>query len=248
MVTATAAQAAELADVLVRAAGETIVVLDLGTNSFLGEDYVQWRPSRIAAAQGVSCQVRVLGALASGTLGLSEEALLISRDDLSRFLDGWSPYELSLIDVQGKPSLERIDEIALAIGTAAHGQPLLPSLPGSRLRYSGHDDCYLAVESADRTVPVALLGRLLALLAASALPGATHADVQEPAAECAAALINESSHWIGVPAAASEGMVTINLTATEAPWRLGQRLPEHASQSALYDIKHGTWQFCSVPR
>lgn len=35
MVDATAAQAIELADVLMRAASDTIVVVDLGTNSFL---------------------------------------------------------------------------------------------------------------------------------------------------------------------------------------------------------------------
>ena len=66
MVDATAAQAAELADVLMRAANDTIVMVDLATNSFLDEDYVQWRPSRIAAEQGVNCQAHLLGALASG--------------------------------------------------------------------------------------------------------------------------------------------------------------------------------------
>src|SRR5258706_9588774 len=84
MATATAAQAVELADVLTRAADDTIVIVELATNSFLDKDYVQWRPSRIAAEQGVSCQARLLGALASGVVGLSEEALAIQRDDLAR--------------------------------------------------------------------------------------------------------------------------------------------------------------------
>lgn len=155
-VDATAAQAAELADVLMGAANDTIVMVGLATNSFLDEDYVQWRPSRIAAEQGVSCQVHFLGAPASGVGGLSEEALVMRREDPPRFLAGWSAYELTLVDMPGRPTPERLDEIALTIGTAPYGGPVLPGLAGSRLRYSGHDDCYLAVESTDQTVPVAL--------------------------------------------------------------------------------------------
>jgi hypothetical protein len=118
MVDAAAAQAAELADVLMHAANDTIVVVELATNSFLDDDYTQWRPSRIAADQGVSCQVHLLGALASGVAGLSEEALVIRRGDLPRFLAGWSPYELTLVDVPGRPTPGQLDEIALTIGTA----------------------------------------------------------------------------------------------------------------------------------
>ena len=168
---------------LTNAADDTIVIMDLATNSFLDKDYVQWRPSRIAAEQGVNCQVHLLGALASGVVGLSEEALAIQRDDLTRLLTGWSPYELTLADMPGKPTPARIDEIALAIGTAAHDEPVLPGLVGSRLRYSGHDDCYFVVESTDRAVPVALLSRLLALLAGSALAGASPVEVPDPASD-----------------------------------------------------------------
>jgi len=56
LVDAAAAQAGELADMLTGAAGDTLVVVDLGTSSFVDDDYVQWPPSRIAAAQGVRCQ------------------------------------------------------------------------------------------------------------------------------------------------------------------------------------------------
>jgi hypothetical protein len=104
VVDAAAAQAVELVDVLERTANDTIVVVDMATNSFLDEAYVQWRPSRIAAEQGVSCEVHPLGALASGVVGLSEEVLVMRRDDLARFLAGWSPYELTLIDVPGTDS------------------------------------------------------------------------------------------------------------------------------------------------
>jgi hypothetical protein len=245
MVRATAAQATELADVLMRAAGDTIVVLDLGTNSFMDADYVPWRPSRIAAEQGVSCHVHSLGALASGVIGLSEEALAMSRDDLPRFLAGWSPYELTLVDMPGPADPGPLDELALAIGTTALSEPVLPGLAGSRLRYSGHDDCYVAVESADRAVPVALLGRLLALLAGSALvepADAAAVEVPDPASMIAARLIEDSAHWVGVLDAVSEDAVTINLAATAAPWRLGQRLPERVDRIARYDVSQRLWQ------
>jgi hypothetical protein len=81
MVNATAAQAGELADVLMRAASDTIVVVGLAASSFLDNDNdVPWPPSRIAAGQGVSCQVHPLGALAAGVIGLSEEAIAVRAD------------------------------------------------------------------------------------------------------------------------------------------------------------------------
>ncbi len=225
MVDAAAAQAWELADVLMRAVSDTIVVVDLGTSSFLDKDDVQWPPSRIAAGQGVSCRVHPLGALASGVIGLSEEAVAMRRDDLSLFLAGWSPYELTLVDMPGSPNPRRMEEIALAIGTAAYDEPVLPALPGSRLRYSGHDDCYLRVESADRTVPAALLSRLLALLAGSALAGASPVEVPEPASVITASLIGDHPHWTGRLSAVSGDTVTVSLSAVAAPWRLGHPIP-----------------------
>jgi hypothetical protein len=242
IVHATAARAAELADVLTHTASDTIVVVDLATTSFLDDEYVQWRPSRIAAEQGINCEVHVLGVLASGVVGLSEEALVLSRDDLPRFLAGWSPYELTLVDVPGTPSSERLDEIALTLGTSAYDEPVLPSLVDSHLWFSGHDDCYVAVESTDRTVPAAVLGRLLALLAGSALINASPVDVPAPDSATMESLIEESSHWIGVLGTVSENSVTIGLTATSEPWRLGQRLPERIAHTAVYDIIHGVWR------
>jgi hypothetical protein len=63
-----------------------------------------------------------------------------------------------------------------------------PRAPGAHeavaeSRPSGHDDCYLAVESTDPAKPSSILGRLLALLAGSALLGASGASsvgVPEP--------------------------------------------------------------------
>lgn len=242
VVHATAAQARELADILTRAAEDTIVVVDLATNSFIDEDYVQWRPSRIAEEQDVSCQARLLGSLASGTASLSEEALAIRRGDLPRLLAGWSPYQLTLVDMPGKPTPERIDKIALAVGTAAHDEPVLPCLAGSRLRYSGHDDCYVTVESADRAVPAALLGRLLALLAGSALARGSRVEVPAPSGVTVTSLIEDSAHWTGGLGAVSEDLVTVNLSATATPWRPGEQLPGRIDRTVIYDVRQAVWR------
>jgi hypothetical protein len=247
MVDATAAQASELADVLIRAASDTIVVVDLRTSSFLDNDYVQWLPSRIAARLGVTCRVHPLGALASGVAGLSEEAVAMRRDDLPVFLDGWSPYELTLVDMPGSPSPGQVEEIALAIGTAAYDEPVLPALPGSLLRYSGHDDCYIHVESADRTVPAALLSRLLALLAGSALAGASPVEVPEPASVIIASLIGDHPHWAGRLSAVSGDTVTVSLSAVAAPWRPRHPLPERTDRLLTCDVRQGLWRAASVP-
>lgn len=248
VVDAAAAQAVELVDVLERAVNDTIVVVDVATNSFLDEAYVQWQPSRIAAAQGVGCEVHPLGALASGVVGLSEEVLVMRRDDLARFLAGWSPYELTLIDVPGTPTPERLDEIALAIGTATHDDPVLPALVGSCLWFSGHDDCYVAMESTDRAMPAAVLGRLLALLVGSSLVDDSSMDVPEPDGAIMEALIEESRHWIGALGTVSENSVTVELSATSQRWRLGQRLPEEIDRTAVYDVELEVWRLTAPPR
>jgi hypothetical protein len=231
VVDATAATAAELADIVVGAANETVVVADLATVSFLDDDYVEWPPSRIAAEQGVRGQAHRLGALATGVVGLSEEVLVLRRDDLPRFLAGWSPYQLTLVDVPGPPSAERLDEIALAFGTAAHHEPVLPGLVGSRVWFSGHDDCYVTLESTDPTVPVAVLSRLLTLLAGMVLEDA----VVEPDGALVADLIARSGHWVGVPGRVTEDSVTVDLAATTERWRLGTRFPDRVDHTVVLD-------------
>ncbi|MER7706701.1 hypothetical protein ABTX81_27870 [Kitasatospora sp. NPDC097605] len=99
MIGGAAAQAGELIDVLTRTANDTVVVVNLETNSFLHEDDQQWRPSLIAAEQGVHCTVHPVGALASDSIEIGEEFLLMDRDSLPRFLSGLAPYDLSLVDV-----------------------------------------------------------------------------------------------------------------------------------------------------
>lgn len=245
-ISASAAQASELIDVLLRSANDTVLVMDLATNSFLHEDFREWQPSLIAAEQGVDFTLRRLGAWASTAPGLGEEILVMHRNSLPRFLDGsWSPYELSLVDVPRVPTPAQLDEIALVVGTAALDEPVLPRITGSRFWYSGHDDCYLAAESTDPTMPASVLSRLLALQAGSALvsTGATSSVmIPEPDLATTGQLILESPHWIGVVGAASGTLATIHLSAMPQRWRLGQKPPRHVDYTATLDPVRGTWQ------
>ncbi|BCJ68375.1 hypothetical protein [Polymorphospora rubra] len=249
VVHATAAQAAELADVLAHAAKDTIVVVDVATNSFLDEEYVQWRPSRIAAAQGTTCASHQLGALATGVVGLGDEMLVMRCDELTGFLDGWSPYELALVGVPNRPNGDQLDELALAVGTARHDRPVLPTLPGCRLWYSGHDDCYVRVESSDLGPCLAVLGRLLTLLAGSALVvDAVPVEVAEPADTLVETLVAESRQWIGRLGDVSRNAVTVSLSATSEPWRLAQPLPDRVDRTAVYDVVGATWRLTAPQR
>jgi hypothetical protein len=165
------------------------------------------------------------------------------RDDLPGFLAGWSPYELTLVSLPDRPDAEQLDEIALAIATADRGRPILPTLPGCCLLYSGHDDCYVWVESTDRRVAPAILGRLLALLASSALATVTAepVEVSEPVDILVEALIGERHHWVGMLGAVSPSAVTVNLSATSKPWRLSQPLPQRVDRIAVYEVAEATW-------
>jgi hypothetical protein len=245
VVDATAAQACELADVLVNAAKDTVVVVDVATNSFLDEQYVQYKPSRIAAAQGIDCSVHDLGVLAAGVVGLSEQALVMRRDAVPGFLAGWSPYELTLVGLADWPDAQQLDEIAVAVGTARHDHPVLPTLPGCCLWYSGHDDCYVWLESTDRGVCLAVLGRLLALLVGSALVDADPVQVPDPPDTLMEALIEQSRHWIGTLAIVSPNAVCVSLSATSGPWRLAQPIPEQVDLVSVYDVVQATWRLTS---
>ena len=167
------------------------------------------RGSRRSRASASRC-VRS-AALAAGVVGLSEEALLIRREQLPRFLAGWYPYNLTLVDVPATPSAARVDEMIVVIGAATYDEPVLPALAGSRLLFSGHDDCYVALETTDRAVPAAVLGRLLALLVGSALVDTTMVEVTAPDVETVQRLIEESRHWVGELGAATPGSVTVDL-------------------------------------
>lgn len=241
VVHATAAQASELADILTGDATGAVAVMDLATSSFMDDRYMQWKPAQIAAHQGVSCSPHDLAALARGVTGLSDEALVMRRADLPAFLAGWSPYELTVVAMGDAPDSARLDELALAIGTADLSRPILPALPGGFLWYSGHDDCYVWLETTHRRVAWAVFGRLLALLAGSALVTAGPVEVAEPDDGFAAATIGDHEHWVGVLASVSSGVVTVRLSAVPERWMLPHPVPQHVDRVAVYDIAEASW-------
>ncbi|MGW6983453.1 hypothetical protein ACWGE1_29115 [Streptomyces sp. NPDC054932] len=248
-VSAGAAQAGQLADLLVAAANDAVAVVSVDTNSFLAFEDDEWRslrPSLIAAELGVPCRVHPLGSWASGTYALAEELLVMDRDQLPRFLAGrWSPYELTLVDVPADVSPEELDELALVLGTTGTDEQVLAGLQGSRVWFSGHDDCYVLLETRDPALPVALLGRLLALQAGSALAeltGGSPSRVPEPGPWLPARLMATAPHWIGALGAVTGERVTIGLAALPAPWRLSVPFPQRADLTATLDVRHGTWR------
>ncbi|MFB6618761.1 hypothetical protein ACFCV9_31830 [Streptomyces sp. NPDC056367] len=247
VVAAGAAQAGELADLLAAAASGPVAVVSLETNSYLDADWHPLRPSLIAAELGVPCTVRPLGPWASGTHGLAEEILVMERSRLPRLLDGtWSPYELTLIDLPTDVSPEQLDAFALVLGTAGVDEPLLGRLGDScRLLFSGHDDCYVLLETRDSALPGAVLARLLTLLAGSAVAALTDGPssyVPEPGPWLPERLMATAPHWIGALETATEELVTIRLTALPAPWRLDVPIPQRSDLTVELDVRLGSWR------
>ncbi|KPI30901.1 hypothetical protein OV450_1678 [Actinobacteria bacterium OV450] len=246
-VAAGAAQAGELADLLGAAAHGSVAVVSLETNSFLDENWQMLRPSLIAADLGVRCTVHPLGPWASGTHGLAEEILVMDGDQLPRLLDGtWLPYELTLIDVPKDVTPERLDELALVLGTTDFDEPLLSRLgDSSRFWFSGHDDCYVLLETRDSALPAAVLARLLTLLAGSGVAALTDGPsvrVPEPGPWLPERLMATAPHWIGALDTVTEELVTIRLAALPKPWRLDVPLPQRADLTAALDVRDGTWR------
>ncbi|MET9608280.1 hypothetical protein ABZZ17_25010 [Streptomyces sp. NPDC006512] len=171
---------------------------------------------------------------------------MTDRDLLPRLLDGtWSPYELTLIDVPADVTTEQLDELALVLGTTGFDEPLLNRLGDSRVWFSGHDDCYVLLETRDPALPAAVLARLLTLLAGSALAGLAEAslsNVPEPGLWLPEQLIATAPHWIGTLAGVTEDLVAIKLAALPEPWRLNVSFPRQAHLTATLDVRHGTWR------
>jgi hypothetical protein len=240
---ATAARAYDLVDVLTVGAHPTAVVLNVGQNSWLADDYTPWPLSRIAEQQNVTVGRHDIRWAASSRFA-SDDLLTMPWQELRSFLDGWSPYDIEILDVPGPLDDGAADELALAVNTLDSSGPLLPRLPVTGSYFSGHDDCYLYVEAADPGMPIRLLTRLLALFAGSALLDDDEAvTIAEPEPTFAATLLEAHHHWIGTimhsqPAAT----VTIGLTPTNTAWRLAEPIPTHAATTVTFDLATDGWR------
>ncbi|MGW2028151.1 hypothetical protein [Streptomyces decoyicus] len=245
-VSAGAPRAGELIDLLAAVANDAVAVVSLETNSYLDEEWRPLRPSLIAAELSVPCMVHSLGAWTSGTNGLAEELLVMDRCLLPRLFDGtWSPYELALIDVPADVTAEQLDEFVLVLGTTGIDEPLLSRLGDSRVWFSGHDDCYVMLETRDPALPAAVLARLLTLLAGSALAELIEepfSRIPEPGPWLPEQLIATAPHWIGALGNVTEDLVAIGLAALPGPWQLDVSFPRQADLTATLDVRHGTWR------
>jgi hypothetical protein len=229
-------------DVLATSAQETAVVLNVGQNSWLADDYAPWPLGQIAHEQNVDVTVHDIRWAASRFI--SDDLLALSWRDLPRLLHDWSPYDIEILDVAGLPSAAEADELVLIVNTYDVAGSLLPHLPGSRVYFAGHDDCYVYAETTDPALPARLLTRLLALLAGSGLMSGDldAVTVPEPPEPVAAALLRQSGHWVGSIASGRPGQaVTLALTPTASRWRLGDLPPRPTSHDVSLHLEDGHW-------
>jgi hypothetical protein len=220
------------------------MVLNVDQTSWLTDDYTPWRLRRIAQEQNVDATAHDMG-WASPLPALANDLLVMAWHDLRRFLDGWSPHTIDVLDVPGP--LPEVDELVLAVNTRDATTNLLPRSPGSQVYYSGHDDCYVYVETIDPALPARLLTRLLTLFAGSALldDDAETLTVPIPDQRLAATLLHHGTHWIGTVLNSRPGRtVTLALTPTTRAWRLTDPVPFESPHQVriTLDLQDGTWR------
>ncbi|MDG4820420.1 hypothetical protein O7635_00955 [Asanoa sp. WMMD1127] len=242
IVDATPAAIQDIADLLA-AAGGTVAVVRVASSSFFHDDNVtRWSPSEIAAAQDVRATVHDFGGLADG-LNISREGLVLAAEDLAAFVTGWTPDHLTLVGLLNAPTRERLDEIALAVGTDDRDGRLLPTLPDVTFWYAGHDDHYLWLESTDEAFGAALLARLLANNAGLAHETVDPVAVAEPDDAAVRDLLARSEYWAGFWVTQSPTTVSIGLSAVSAPPRSWDPRPERFDLLVTYDLESRTWRF-----
>lgn len=240
----TAARAHDLIDVLAVNAHDRVAVLNVGQNSWLDDDHAPWPLSHIARQQDITFTAHDIRWAASPRFS-PDDLLFTSWYDLHRLLDGWSTYDIEVFDLPGPVDGPGADELALIVNLHDNAVALLPRLPGSRVYYSGHDDCHLSVETTDPTLPTRLFARLLALFAGSyLLEDDTEAiTVPEPAVSLVETLVRQNSHWVGTVLSAEPGRaVTLGLVPGTASGKLGDPIPRRAPHSIALDRETGAWK------
>lgn len=240
-VSGTAARICHLVDVLATGAHETAAVLNIGQTSWLDENYQSIRPRDIAQHQGIEVTAKAV-TWSAPSESVPNDLLMVNWADLDRFLQGWSPDNIDIVDVERPLSDEEADNLALATNTLDKDTRLLSQIRGSRLFYSGHDDCYFYVETVDASLPARIFTRLLALFAGSALVDDTieAVEVREPDLSIAENLLSGSSQWVGT-VLPSPSRCTASMGFTARSWRLGQPLPTDGPYKVTFDCESSAW-------
>jgi hypothetical protein len=111
VVRATAARAYDLLDVLKTGDECSAAVLNVGQSSWLNGDCTPWSLREIARQQDVAVIAHDIR-WAAVSRAQSDDLLVMVWSDLRRFLDGWSLYEITVLDLLGTQADEDLDELA----------------------------------------------------------------------------------------------------------------------------------------
>jgi hypothetical protein len=242
--TGTALRAEDMAPLLVSLGGPVALIFNVGHADWFDDQGSVIPSGAIAKRQGVDAEVHDIRWTSLSRGSPPADLLVVATSDLDRFFDGWSPYDVDVVDLPTRPTREAVEEVVLVVNTFGAGEPpVLSSVKGASTYFSGHDDCYFYAESRTNRIPQMILCRLLALLAGSALlRGQTYVDVPEPSLDLAAELLSLSDRWVGLATLRPGGDVTVDLSP--AGWRLGQPIPQSPTVVAVLDAFSGAWSIC----
>ena len=249
----TALRAVDISAVMARHMGPVAVVFNIGHNWFDG-GWGLVGAGEIAKRQAIAADTYDMTWAALAPRSTATELLVMASSDVDRFFEGWSLYDVDLLDLSARPSRDELDVIVLSVNTRKTADPpVLTMVEAASIYYGGHDDCYFYVESRTDGVPEAIMCHLLAMLAGSALleedqpkDGASDqpADVYEPHAAVAAELLSRSNAWVGVATVRDSGGVEIELTPSG--WRLDQAIPHSPTHAAVFDPASGDWTVAAM--
>ena len=216
------------------------LVLELGQNSVQYAIGTAATSAQIVSAQGIQAEFHDAFWANNSTVP-GHDVLIVASSDPPALFDDLSTYEVSILDAPSTPSGEDLDKLLLADRTWTWGDvPLLSSVTGPAVSFRGYDDEIFRVESRDRLVLQRLLGRLLALDAASTLiDGRDALTVPEPSDEFTAQLLDRFPKMDGVTTVDDQGRAVVCITTAEGTSRIEASDPP--STFAILDLASASW-------
>jgi hypothetical protein len=232
----------DLAGLIGRRLQAHVLVFNVG-HSWTGADGHLRTPPEIASTQEVGAVVHNIG-WASRNKDPEAELLVLSANDLDAFLDGWSMYDVDLLDAPREPNTDALEALVLAVNTwSATDPPLLTSITDSQVCAHVHDDCYFYLETRHEELPAVVLGGLFGTYVGAALlrePDSDTVEVALPPADLVAELLRRSLTWTGRLVSGLPQQVAVGLATTG--WRLGDAVPAPELVVA-YDPATSTWTY-----
>jgi hypothetical protein len=168
------------------------------------------------------------------------EAIEVTSSTLSQ-LAANDFYDIELIDSEVAWDHTRVDEVMLALGTSV-GDSVLGELDRSSTRFSGHDDCYVLIETRSAELADAVLGRTIAIFAGTMLSNAGRTpEVVEPDAAVLRSLFAKSPDWTAHPSNTAVSGDTVDLSLAAVPWRVGEFPTGRVDGVLSYRLESGQW-------